>query len=100
MVMRLINSLTRICCGVGVIDIRDRANQTKDFLIKSEERAKAKRLKEAIQLAKSGTRLWSQTPNFWEQLFRKWFLSDLLLKLEESLKKWSGQMQNAQRLLQ
>ncbi|MCA6506197.1 MAG: hypothetical protein IM585_11325 [Pseudanabaena sp. M135S2SP2A07QC] len=100
MVMRLINSLTRICCGVGVIDIRDRANQTKDFLIKSEERAKAKRLKEAIQLAKSGTRLWSQTPNFWEQLFRKWFLSDLLLKLEESLKKWSGQMQNAQRLTQ
>ena len=96
----LINSLTRICCGVGVIDIRDRANQTKDFLIKSEELAKTRRLKEAIQLANSGTRLWSLNPNFWEQLFRKWFLSDLLRELEESLKKWSGQMQNAQRLTQ
>jgi hypothetical protein len=100
MVMMLINSLTRICCGVGVIDIRDRANQTKDFLIKSEELAKTRRLKEAIQLANSGTRLWSLNPNFWEQLFRKWFLSDLLRELEESLKKWSGQMQNAQRLTQ
>ncbi len=100
MVMGLINSLTKLCCGVGVIDIRDRANQTKDFLIKSEERAKTRRLKEAIQLAKSGTRLWSQNPNFWEKLFRKWFLSDLLIKLEESSKKWSGQMQNAQRLIQ
>ena len=100
MVMMLINSLTRICCGVGVIDIRDRANQTKDFLIKSEELAKTRRLKEAIQLANSGTRLWSLNPNFWEQLFRKWFLSDLLRELEESLKKWSGQVQNAQRLTQ
>ena len=100
MVMGLINSLTRICCGVGVIDIRDRAKQTKDFLVKSEERAKTRRLKEAIQLAKSGTRLWSLNPNFWEKLFRKWFLSDLLIKLEESSKKWSGQMQNAQRLIQ
>ena len=100
MIMGLINSLTKLCCGVGVIDIRDRANQTKDFLIKSEERAKTRRLKEAIQLAKSGTRLWSQNPNFWEKLFRKWFLSDLLIKLEESSKKWSGQMQNAQRLIQ
>ncbi len=98
--MGLINSLTKLCCGVGVIDIRDRADQTKNFLIKSEERAKARRLKEAIQLAKSGTRLWSQNPNFWEKLFRKWFLSDLLIKLEESSKKWSGQMQNAQRLIQ
>lgn len=98
--MGLINSLTRICCGVGVIDIRDRAKQTKDFLVKSEERAKTRRLKEAIQLAKSGTRLWSLNPNFWEKLFRKWFLSDLLIKLEESSKKWSGQMQNAQRLIQ
>jgi hypothetical protein len=100
MVMGLINSLTQLCCGVGVIDIRDRAKQTKDFLIKSEERAKTRRLKEAIQLAKSGTRLWGQNPNFWEKLFRKWFLSDLLIKLEESSKKWSGQMQNAQRLIQ
>ena len=82
-----INSLTIICCGVGVFDIRDRANQTKNLLVKSEERAKAKRLKEAIQLAKNGTRLWSQNPNFWEQLFRKWFLSDLLIKLEEYSKK-------------
>jgi tetratricopeptide (TPR) repeat protein len=98
--MGLINSLTQLCCGVGVIDIRDRAKQTKDFLIKSEERAKTRRLKEAIQLAKSGTRLWSLSPNFWEKLFRKWFLSDLLIKLEESSKKWSGQMQNAQRLIQ
>ena len=98
--MGLINSLTKLCCGVGVIDIRDRASQTKDFLIKSEERAKTRRLKEAIQLAKSGTRLWSQNPNFWEKLFRRWFLSDLLIKLEESSKKWSGQMQNAQRLIQ
>ena len=98
--MGLINSLTMLCCGVGVIDIRDRAKQTKDFLIKSEERAKTRRLKEAIQLAKSGTRLWSLNPNFWEKLFRKWFLSDLLIKLEESSKKWSGQMQNAQRLIQ
>ena len=100
MIMGLINSLTKLCCGVGVIDIRDRASQTKDFLIKSEERAKTRRLKEAIQLAKSGTRLWSQNPNFWEKLFRRWFLSDLLIKLEESSKKWSGQMQNAQRLIQ
>jgi len=100
MVMGLINSLTMLCCGVGVIDIRDRANQTKDLLIKSEERAKTRRLKEAIQLAKSGTRLWSLNPNFWEKLFRKWFLSDLLIKIEESSKKWSGQMQNAQRLIQ
>jgi tetratricopeptide (TPR) repeat protein len=100
MIMGLINSLTQLCCGVGVIDIRDRAKQTKDFLIKSEERAKTRRLKEAIQLAKSGTRLWSLSPNFWEKLFRKWFLSDLLIKLEESSKKWSGQMQNAQRLIQ
>jgi hypothetical protein len=100
MVIGLINSLTMLCCGVGVIDIRDRAKQTKDFLIKSEERAKTRRLKEAIQLAKSGTRLWSLNPNFWEKLFRKWFLSDLLIKLEESSKKWSGQMQNAQRLIQ
>ena len=98
--MELINSLTKFWCGVGVVDIRDRANQTKDFLIKSEELAKTRRLKEAIQLANSGTRLWSLNPNFWEQLFRKWFLSDLLLELEESLKKWSGQMQNAQRLTQ
>ncbi len=95
-----INSLTIIFCGVGVFDIRDRANQTKNFLVKSEERAKTRRLKEAIQLAKSGTRLWSLNPNFWEKLFRKWFLSDLLIKIEESLKKWSGQMQNAQRLIQ
>lgn len=95
-----INSLTIICCGVGIFDIRDRVSQTKNLLVKSEERAKAKRLKEAIQLAKSGTRLWSQNPNFWEKLFRKWFLSDLLIKLEESSKKWSGQMQNAQRLIQ
>jgi hypothetical protein len=85
---------------VGIFDIRDRANQTKNFLIKSEERAKARRLKEAIQLAKSGTRLWSLNPNFWEKLFRKWFLGDLLIKIEESVKKWSGQMQNAQRLIQ
>jgi hypothetical protein len=95
-----INSLTIICCGVGIFDIRDRANQTKDLLIKSEERAKTKRLREAIQLAKSGTRLWGQNPNFWEQIFRKWFLSDFLIKIEESSKKWSGQMQNAQRLIQ
>ncbi|OIP73238.1 MAG: hypothetical protein AUK48_10385 [Oscillatoriales cyanobacterium CG2_30_44_21] len=95
-----INSLTIICCGVGIFDIRDRANQTKNLLVKSEERAKAKRLKEAIQLAKSGTRLWSQNPSFWEQLFRKWFLSDYLIKLEEYSKKWSGQLQNAQRLIQ
>ncbi|PZU97289.1 MAG: hypothetical protein DCE90_06960 [Pseudanabaena sp.] len=100
MFKKLINSLTIICCGVGVFDIRDRANQTKNSLVKAEERAKAKRLKEAIQLAKSGTRLWSQNPNFWEQLFRKWFLSDFLIKLEESSKKWSGQMQNAQSLIQ
>jgi hypothetical protein len=100
MVMGLINSLTRVCCGVGVIDIRDRANQTKDLIIKSEERARTRRLKEAIQLAKSGTRLWSLNPNFWEKLFRKWFLRDLLIKIEESAKKWSGQMQYAQRLIQ
>ena len=95
-----INSLTKFCCGVGIFDIHDRVSQTKNLLVKSEERAKAKRLKEAIQLAKSGMRLWSQNPNFWEKLFRKWFLSDLLIKLEESSKKWSGQMQNAQRLIQ
>ncbi len=100
MIIGLVNSLTKLCCGVGVIDIRDRADQTKNFLIKAEERAKARRLREAIQFAKSGTRLWSQDPNFWENLFRKWFLSDYLIRLEESAKKWSGQMQNAQRLIQ
>jgi hypothetical protein len=98
--MELINSLTMLCCGVGIIDVRDRAKQTKHFLIKSEERAKTRRLKEAIQLAKSGTRLWGLNPNFWEKLFRKWFLGDLLIKLEESSKKWNIQIQNAQRLVQ
>jgi len=98
--MGFINSVTRLCCGVGVIDIRDRADQTKNFLIKAEERAKTKRLKEAIQLAKNGSRLWGQNPNFWEKLFRSYFLGDLLIKLEDCAKRWSEQMQNAQRLIQ
>ncbi len=89
MIKTIINTITKIIFSVGIFDIRDKARQTEILVRQAQVFAANRKLQSAINDAQKAIELWNEQPNFWERLFRDWFLNIDLSNLSRDLRLWN-----------
>lgn len=76
-----------------ILDSVKEAHQTAQRL------AANKQLREAVKIAETALRLWSENTSVWEKLLGKFLISDLINSLENKLIEWRKQVEQAERIL-
>lgn len=94
----LLNTLTKVLLGVGIVTLWKQAAKFKIEAQKAEQLAHEKHLKEAVQIVEKTLNNWSSHPGFWERLIRQLLLGDLLKKLKLQRKEWHSQISEANNL--
>lgn len=96
--MNLLNVLSKVLLGVGIVDCWKQASKSKTAAQKAEQLAGDKHLREAAQIVEKSLAAWSSQPQFWERLIRSWLLGNLLEQLKQQLEKWRRQIAEADEL--
>lgn len=96
--MNLLNVLSKVLLGVGIVDCWKLASKTKAAAQKAEQLARDKHLREAAQIVEKSLAAWSSQPRFWERLIRSWLVGNLLEQLKQQLDKWRRQIAEADEL--
>lgn len=83
-----LNFLSNLFFGIGIFDVFSKAYHSKQEAKKANQYATNKQLFQAVKIARGTLSQWSSSPSFFERLFRKWAMDDLLEQLEKQLKSW------------
>lgn len=94
----ILNVLSKVLLGVGIVDCWQQASQSKAAAQKVEKLAHDKQLREATRIVEKTLDAWSSQPGFWERLIRRWLLGNLLKQLKQQLKQWRKQILEADKL--
>lgn len=95
----LLNTLTKVLLGVGIVTLWKQAAKSKIEAQKAEQLAHEKYLKEAAQIVEKTLNNWSSHPGFWERLIRQLLLGNLLNQLKWQRKEWHSQISEADKLI-
>jgi tetratricopeptide (TPR) repeat protein len=79
----MINFTTRLVIGIGIFDLLEQSNWSKEQAKKADKLARNRRFQEALELNINILQRWSQNPSYWEQKLRQWQLGNLLNELEK-----------------
>ena len=93
-----LNNLSRLLLGVGFVDIFRKASWTKKEAQKAEHLAQKKQLPQAVETNREILSRWAPNPSFFERLFRKLAMGNLLEQLKGQLKRWQNQIDKANEL--
>ena len=90
-----LNNLSRLLLGVGFVDIFRKASWAKKEAQKAEHLAQKKQLPQAVKTNREILSRWEANPSFFERLFRKLAMGNLLEQLKSQLKRKSRLGQNS-----
>lgn len=94
----MINSVSQLIFGVGVVDILEQITWSEEQAKQADNLANKKNLQAAVDITVKILERWSKSPNFLEQKLRERKLDNLLKDVQQKQKKWQLQIKQSEKL--
>lgn len=98
MMRDLVNGVSNLLLGVGVVDLSEKASRSKIIFQKAQRLAQHKQLRDAITTAEKILALWYPCHSISEQIGHKIWVGSFLQEVKHQLMEWKSLLDEAEKL--